>query len=52
LYAPIHLASSDGQLEVVEKLINIGADVNAVNEVSFHLINTKRPSFKKYGSKK
>ena len=30
----IHLASSDGQVELVEKLISSGADVNVVCEVS------------------
>ena len=33
-YTLIHLALSDGQVELVEKLITLGADVNAVNEVS------------------
>ena len=31
---PIHLASSDGHVEVVEKLISSGADVNVVDKVS------------------
>jgi len=31
---PIHLASSNGHVQVVEKLISSGADVNVVNEVS------------------
>ena len=30
----IHLASSDGQVELVEKLITSGADVNVFDEVS------------------
>ena len=33
-YTPIHLASSGGHVQVVEKLINSGVDVNAVNKVS------------------
>ena len=33
-YIPIHLASSDGHVEVVEKLISSRADVSAVDEVS------------------
>jgi len=31
---PIHLAIRDGHVEVVEKLISSGADVNAVDKVS------------------
>ena len=31
---PIHLASRGGHVEVVEKLISSGADVNVVNKVS------------------
>ena len=31
---PIHLALSGGHVEVVEKLISSGADVNVVNKVS------------------
>ena len=31
---PIHLASRGGHVEVVEKLLSSGADVNVVNEVS------------------
>ena len=31
---PIHLASSYGHLEVVEKLISLGADINVADEVS------------------
>ena len=33
-YTPIHLASSDGHIQVVEKLISSGADVNVINKVS------------------
>jgi len=33
-YTLIHLASSDGHVQVVEKLISLGADVNVVDEVS------------------
>ena len=33
-YTPIHLALSDGHVEVVEKLISSGADVNVVDKVS------------------
>ena len=31
---PIHLASRYGHVQLVEKLISLGADVNAVNKVS------------------
>ena len=31
---PIHLASRDGCIQVVEKLISSGADVNVVDKVS------------------
>ena len=31
---PIHLVSRDGHVQVVEKLISLGADVNVVNQVS------------------
>ena len=31
---PIHLASRYGHVQVVEKLISLGADVNVVNKVS------------------
>jgi len=30
----IHLASCDGHVELIEKLISSGADVNVVDEVS------------------
>ena len=33
-YRPIHLASRYGHVEVVEKLISSGADVNVVDKVS------------------
>ena len=33
-YTPIHLASINGHVQVVEKLISSGADVNLVNKVS------------------
>ena len=34
-YTPIHLALSlDGHVQVVEKLISLGADVNVADEVS------------------
>jgi len=33
-HTPIHLASSGGHVEVVEKLISSGANVNVVDEVS------------------
>ena len=35
---PIHLASSGGHVEVVEKLISSGADVNVVNKVSVNRV--------------
>ena len=31
---PIHLASRYGHVQMVEKLISLGADVNVVDEVS------------------
>jgi len=33
-HTPIHFASRDGHVEVVEKLISSGANVNVVDEVS------------------
>ena len=33
-YTLIHLASRDGHIQVVEKLISSGTDVNVVNKVS------------------
>ena len=33
-YTPIHLALRGVHVEVVEKLISLGADVNVVNKVS------------------
>ena len=33
---PTHLASRDGRVQVVEKLISSGADVNVVNKVSIN----------------
>jgi len=37
-YTPIHLASNDGHVQVVEKLISSGADVNVVNKVSVNRV--------------
>ena len=33
-YTPIHLASRCGHVQVVEKLLSLGADFNVVNKVS------------------
>ena len=33
-YTPIHLALRYGHVQVVEKLISLGADVNVADEVS------------------
>jgi len=40
-YTPIHLASRDGHVEVIDKLICSGADVNVVNKVSVTAVITK-----------
>ena len=35
---PIHLALRDGHIQVVEKLISLGATVNIVNKVSVNRV--------------
>ena len=35
---PIHLASRNGHVQVVEKLISLGADVNVVDKVSVNRV--------------
>jgi len=37
-YTPIHLTSRYGHVEVVEKLISLGANVNVVNIVSVNRV--------------
>ena len=36
-YTPLHHAANEGKEDVVKVLAEMGADINAVNDVSYHV---------------